>query len=305
MVNIKDNSNNTIIQFEKIIDFIGLLQAREVLSAWAGHKVARIAVNDIKIKKTFDLLSSIGLYIEIQKSKIFLKKDIGKGGWSNKFLEGENLNPKKGEWLLYVSNDQKKSYNAMWADQNDDESVLGENLGIPSCCIDFYDKNREKAYEKQNDFVPFVLENTVGNGPYDYWNNYVSQYFGYALLSFFPCSFNCKNSSKFAQNTFDLINNYFPKQANEILHFQKQNIIYTEYRGIHMYENSKYDIKNKVLDLTNTTFHSTLKPNSKSLNLFMEADEIRVINKSHIEIVGKNNFIKEINNKNLANCIFN
>lgn len=304
----KINSKKTyfnIEQFEILIDYIGLLQTREILSSWAGHKVARIALSDKKIINTVSILNKIGLYVEIKKEKIFLKKDIGKAGWSNKFQEGENLNPKKGEWLLYVSNSQKKSFKAMRSDENNDESALGEDLGIPNCCIDFYDMNKERAYIKQNDFVPFVLENTKGQGPYNYWNNYVSQYFGYSLLSFFPCSFNCKNAVKFAQNTYDLINNYLPYHANQILHFQKQNIIYTEYNGIHMYENSKFDKIKNNLDISKSIFHSTLKSNAKSLDTFSMAKSIKIIDKKHIEIINISNTKISLNNNNIANCIFN
>jgi hypothetical protein len=295
----------TICQLEKLVDYIGLLQTREILSAWAGHKVARIALTDAKIKNSINILSSIGLHIEVKKSKIFLKKDIGKGGWSNKFLEGENLNPDLGEWLLYVSNNQKKSYNSMKADENEDETSLGEDLGIPNCCIDFYDRNREKAFQKQNDFVPLVLENTKGDGPYNFWNNYVSQYFGYSLLSFFPCSFNCKNAANFAQNTYELLNAYLPFHAKKTIHFQKQNLIYTEYKGIHMYENSKFIKSKKTINLSNTTFHSTLKPNALSLNNYLEAKDIFIINKNSLKITYKDKSSKFFDSPNISNCIFN
>ena len=304
----KYNSKNIKLiteQFEILIQYIGLLQTREIISAWAGHKVARIALNDKKIIKVLDILKKIGLHIVIKKEKIFLKKDIGKGGWSNKFKEGKNLNPKNGECLLYISKNEKKSFNAMKSDENNDETALGEDLGIPSCCIDFYESNREIAYSKQNDFVPLVLENTKGNQPYNYWNNYVAQYFGYSLLSFFPCSFNCKNAAKFAQNTYDLINNYLPKHANKIIHFQKQNIIYTEYTGIHMYENSKFDKNKKILQLNNSIFHSTLKSNAKNLEIFANPKSVKIIDKQHINIINKNNKIIKLNNNNIANCIFN
>lgn len=193
----------------------------------------------------------------------------------------------------------------MKADENEDETSLGEDLGIPNCCIDFYDRNREKAFQKQNDFVPLVLENTKGDGPYNFWNNYVSQYFGYSLLSFFPCSFNCKNAANFAQNTYELLNAYLPFHAKKTIHFQKQNLIYTEYKGIHMYENSKFIKSKKTINLSNTTFHSTLKPNALSLNNYLEAKDIFIINKNSLKITYKDKSSKFFDSPNISNCIFN
>ena len=69
----KINSKKTyfnIEQFEMLIDYIGLLQTREILSSWAGHKVARIALSDKKIINTVSILNKIGLYVEIKKEKI-------------------------------------------------------------------------------------------------------------------------------------------------------------------------------------------------------------------------------------------
>ena len=60
----KINSKKTyfnIEQFEILIDYIGLLQTREILSSWAGHKVARIALSDKKIINTVSILNKIGL----------------------------------------------------------------------------------------------------------------------------------------------------------------------------------------------------------------------------------------------------
>ena len=65
----KYNSKNIKViteQFEILIQYIGLLQTREIISAWAGHKVARIALNDKKIIKVLDILKKIGLHIVIK-----------------------------------------------------------------------------------------------------------------------------------------------------------------------------------------------------------------------------------------------
>ena len=72
-----------------------------------------------------------------------------------------------------------------------------------------------------------------------------------------------------------------------------------------MYENSKFDKTKNNLDISKCIFHSTLKSNAKSLDIFSMAKSIKIMDKKHIEIINKNNTKISLNNNNIANCIFN
>ena len=288
--------------FKELIGLAGLLQCREILSAWAGMKVARIAVRPALLNQTIACLNQLDLVFHVLPDLIFAKRDIGKGGWSNKFDEREDLPASKGDHAVYVSTSQKNLTQAVNADIHGDEGEFGVNLGIPSCCVDFYLTQQEKAFEKQNDFVPLVFANTPVLHSFNFWNNYVSQYFGYALLSFFPCSFNCQHAANFAQNTFDLIHPILPEQAEKILHFQKQPILYTEYRGIYLFEGAKsFAGKTFVQDCV---IHSTLNQFSRTHRKISQTKEIEVLGKEKLSLTSQLGDFIEINSSNWAMCTF-
>ena len=201
-----------------------------------------------------------------------------------------------------MSTSQKNLTQAVNADIHGDEGEFGVNLGIPSCCVDFYLTNQDAAYQKQNDYVPLVAANTKDLHSFNFWNNYVSQYFGYSLLSFFPCSFNCNESARFAQNTYDLINSILPIQASQIIHFQKQPILYTEYRGIYLFEGAT--CSNESVYLEDATLHATVPKNSKTLDKILNLHSITINGKDKLSFVdnaGEKSFIKS---ENIAFCTF-
>jgi hypothetical protein len=288
--------------FEALVSIVGLLQCREIMSAWAGLKVARIGIKTSDLKRTLKVLDELKLNYHIIPELVYLKRDIGKGGWSNKFDESKNIPSHKGDQIIYVGKTKKELKNAFKADLFGDEGEFGINLGIPQCCVDFYLRNQEKAYQKQNDFVPLVLNNTKELHSFNYWNNYVSQYFGYSLLSFFPCSFNCDKAAIMAQNTYELMSTILPDQAEKIIHFQKQPILYSEYRGIYMFEGCK-TIENKIF-ITNCILHSTLTPKSKTHLFVSDLRIIEVLGKNKLKFTSFSNQESFINSSNWAMCTF-
>ena len=207
-----------------------------------------------------------------------------------------------GDFLIYVSNDANLLNRSVESEEEGDEEEFGVNLGIPNCCIDFYSKNLNSAYEKQNDFVPLVLNNTKELHSFNFWNNYVAQYFGYSFLSIFPCSFNCSNAAKFAQNTCDLINSILPEQASKIIHFQKQPILYTEYRGIYLFEGAACNSGN--IFLKDVTLHATVSSKSKTLEKILNLDSININGRNRLTFIDNEGNESHSTNNNLAMCTF-
>lgn len=296
------NSNSLKLISPQLIETIGLLQCREVISAWAGQKIARIGVNSSRLKQTLKLLDELRLPYQLVQELVFAKRDIGKGGWSNKFHDDQNIPSHKGDHLIYLGKTSEAVSRAMKADFYGEEGEFGNNLGIPSCCIDFYLTHQEIAFQRQNDFVPLVFKNTTTLHSFDFWNNYVSQYFGYSLLSFFPCSFNCGHAANLAKNTYDLIHSIVPEQAKKILHFQMQPILYTEYRGVYLFEGAESE-EGKTF-IRDCTIHSTLNHESRTHQLISRSKEIQVAGKSKINIISKNEDLRVINNSNWVMCTF-
>lgn len=288
--------------FGKLIELAGLLQCREILSAWAGMKVARIAVKPALLDQTLQCLNQLELGFHVLPDLIFAKRDIGKGGWSNKYDEREGLPAIMGDYAVYVSTSQKNLTQAVNADLHGDEGEFGINLGIPSCCVDFYLNNQDAAYQKQNDFVPLVATNTKGLHSFNFWNNYVSQYFGYSFLSFFPCSFTCEYAARMAQNTYDLMHSILPVEADEIVYFQKQPILYTEYRGIYLFEGATFEHEKTVIK--DCMLHSTLNLNTKSHQFISKAREIQVLVKGELQFTMEDKTMQIVKNRDWAMCTF-
>ena len=155
--------------------------------------------------------------------------------------------------------------------------------------------------EKQNDFVLYVLENTLSKPPYNYWNNYVSQYFGYSLLSFFPCSFDCKKSINLSRKVYEILYKTYPSFADKFLFFHKQNILYTEYRGIYLFENTKY--QNSSINFKNSIVHSSIK-NSSIYKTIINSNQLLVNDKDDCSFLKNNKMIRRIKGENIALCLF-
>ena len=295
-------TEQSIYTFKVIAQSFGLLKCREIMSAWVGEKVSRIASNQSDLKKTIELIRKLNLYYHVNTNLIFTKRDIGKGGWSNKFDDRHNPSLDKGEYLIYIANSKKDLKIALKADLDNNEKDFGEGLGIPECCINFYLSNKEKAFSKQNDYVTLVASNTRGLHSFNYWNNYVSQYFGYSFLSFFPCSFNCKEAVKQSKRSYEMMFSLLPEEAEKILYFQKQPILYTEYRGIYLFEGAISNNTQTLID--NCIIHSTMKSTSKTLKFIQNTKEIKILDKSKIHFTSKKDKTRVVDNKDWVMCSF-
>lgn len=290
------------IVFKHLIEIAGLLQCREILSVWSGMKVSRIAVKPDRLTQTLSCLNQLNLQFNVMPDLVFVKRDIGKGGWSNKYDERPNLPASNGDHAIYVAKTQNSLIRAVNADIHGEEGEFGVNLGIPSCCVDFYLTHQEIAYKKQNDFVPLVAANTKNLHSFNFWNNYVSQYFGYSFLSFFPCSFDCAHSARMAQNTYDLMYSILPDEADTILHFQKQPILYTEYRGVYLFEGAKFEEEKTAIK--NCIIHATLNQRSKTHQFISNTREIEVVARGKLKFTSNKNENQLVTNKDWTMCTF-
>jgi hypothetical protein len=217
------------------------LRTREVLLAAASMKTSRLGGPD----RLLDWLETVAdahrvSYVEANYRVVTLR-DIGKGGWANQILRKVPRNSPQGDRLIYLANSKAVAIEARDAEAAGREANFGAVLGIPACCTEFYLHYQQHASQKQNDFVPIVLDNTNGRGPYNFWNNYVAQYFGYSLLSFFPCSFNCARAAEVSKQTYEFLSKVNRKFADAFVHLQRQSILYTEYRGIFLFEGGRHD----------------------------------------------------------------
>lgn len=290
--------------FSNLVKKVGMIPTREIISVWAGLKSARIGVSEKNISTIESAIAQLGLASIRSTQKYTGIRDIGKGGWANKFGKSLAKGSQNGDWLLYIAKNYDTAKTARDAEEDDREFDFGGALGIPECCAQFYLKNQNSAMSKQNDYVPFVLRNTTGTAPYNYMLNYVAQYFGYSLISFFPCSFECEHADKVARKTYEILARISPDIAYETLQFQKCSILYTEYHGLFAFEGAEYDSTTKLLHYDPRLIHGTLPSSSFISKQLIQGDRLEIISKSHVIVAKENITISEIRGENVSICIF-
>jgi hypothetical protein len=264
-------------------------------------KTSRIGVNDAQAARLTRVLRELGLGMCVSGKRYLGRRDIGKGGWSNSFASPGSATESKGDWLLYVANSRRAARLARDHEEAGRENDFGADLGIPECCRVFYLAQQAQAMKKQNDYVPLVLDNTDGPPPYNRWNNYVAQYFGYSLLSFFPCSFNCASAASTARSTYEFLRMVCPSFAKRFVYMQRWSILYTEYRGLHLFERSSY--REGRLTYDSSRIHTTL-PNGALMRHLLAGTELAVQSKHAIDIRSATGAVKSYRGSNVCACIF-
>lgn len=243
--------------FNSIIDKFPFNVVREIILAAEGFKVSRICVDEHELAEFVGLLEQNGLYAAIFDQKFIYQQDSGKAGWTSQYGIQVPVEFGHGALMVYIADSPQSALNAMKNEHGQDDRAFGGLLGIPSCCIDFYVKHIEAAESIQNDYLLFVTKNTPETHSYSYWNNIATQYLDGSLISYYPCSFNCKASEGFAKESYRILCKYSEDYASNILSKQKSNVIYTEYEGIYLLEGSTFD--GDFIHYDNHKISSTLK----------------------------------------------
>lgn len=273
------------------------LSGKEIILVYEGVKPScRIYVSDSSLKKLKDFCKKTGLFLESSHFKLFGSSDKGKGGFSDR-RKRVPLNH-RGLICYYISKTKKQTEKAKRYEDIGNHKEFGKILGYPDCCIKSF---KTKSLEnKKYGFVFRVLKETREEPPYSFYNNFISQYFGFSLLSHFPCSLNCKKSTRLAEKYFRALKKYSKRWAQELVRYQKSAILFTEYRGIFLIE--KFGFKNKILTYDNSKIKSTLR--NKIFKSLKEGNTIEIINKNHVIIRNDNELIKELRGEKIGIFIF-
>jgi hypothetical protein len=107
-----------------------------------------------------------------------------------------------------------------------DHRAVGELLGYPDCCMDFFlpvwidggvaDPIYETAENTEGSEV--IAENEINVSGLAALNR-ISKYFGMQLVPFFTCSFGCEDALKFADEVYDIIHERVPDEAEALMEF--------------------------------------------------------------------------------------
>ena len=208
-----------------------------------------------------------------------LKQNAQSRSYSDKSVKIPKDNPRKGYFFVYLSKGSPET--AKRAEAENDHVKLGLELGYSECCCGFFAKNFS---EKNTDLTLDILKNSEGF-EFPYYTNIAARHFDINLLSHFPCSFNCEESIKIAENNLEIIKKHSIELASIFEKTLKNGVLYTESNGIFILKdikkmdntNNKTNIEIQFNDILTTTANELFR-------LLQSNKKLDIINKNKIKI---------------------
>ncbi len=274
-------------------------QIREILLAAADVKISRTSLATEKLAFLEAAATRHGFQIAISDNRWILRADRGKGGWANQAERLAEPNETGSVCNVYIASDATLAETGKMLDEAGEDDLFGSLLGIPSCCREVFERSKLLAFEKQNDFIPYVLENTSGAMPYDWRLNYTAQYFGASLLSFFPCSFRCPAAAVVADQTLRMLTDCDATWSKQFVELQQTNVLYTETRGLHLF---RAPLRNSAITYRAKDLQSSEA--SELASLFRHGDRLKVGGKHAVEVYRGSTKIGEIAGEDVCMCAF-
>jgi len=258
--------------------FFNSTRSLEILYLLEGIKNAvRLDANENEIAAIGEFCKNNGIFMEMSDFKISKKTDEGKGEYSNIARRIPTDYPGHGLYHIYLSKDSGRAKLLKILENKNDDRAVGEILGYPKCCIDFFMENQEKQQKMQNDFILPALENSEGF-EFPFYTNHAIRYFDITLLSHFPHDFNCMESISIAKKNLEAIRKHYPELADKFESMLKSAVLYTEKEGIFIFLGHKFkDGKLSYGDVISTA-------NNELLAKLKENNRIEIINKSKIKV---------------------
>ncbi|MFH1605783.1 MAG: DUF483 domain-containing protein [Nanoarchaeota archaeon] len=229
----------------------------------------------------------------IEISKSYDKKQIDSGV--------TKISSEKNACFVFVSKNQKNIKEIKEAEnlleKKFNHKKIGELLGYPNCCTDFYIKNRTEAGEKRNDDYTLITLQKSKGFVFPFYLNNALRYFNSAIITFFPCSYSCPKAIDLSKKIFQEIQKASPEFTNFLEDKLKCVVIYTDFDGVHLIRD--FDFEKNIIKYK--TVESTCK---NELNkILCEADELKIVNKNFIKVI-KDKKIVKILKKNCGIMMF-
>ena len=268
--------------FETMVDAFEVLFVMEDLKP-----AARIELHENNYAAVRDFCAAHGLNLELSFFKI-LKPDKNASNYdpsNNVAAMVKPDHPDKGHFFAYVSKSADEAQKARFYEHICNDERLGELLGYPSCCVKFYKDNYEKAAQMHDDYCFFSIANTKEN-PLFYTNNML-RFFDVALVSHFPCSFECVDSLFQAKRRLEAIRRYNPALADYVADVLRGPVIAHAGTGIHAIKGCrKKGDKIFYKDVWLTS------PNPIH-NLLISGNNIQLVHRNHVKIFQNETLVHE------------
>ena len=141
--------------------------------------------------------------------------DAKEGEYSNKGVKAKLNDERKGMIFAYISKDEENAVLANYHELKNNHAQLGNILGYPKCCVEFFAKNQPERSAADNDYIVPMLTNTDGNS-FPFYNNILLRNQDISLLSHFPCSLNCSASAELGKKYLSAVRKHDSALAEQI-----------------------------------------------------------------------------------------
>jgi hypothetical protein len=158
----------------------------------------------------------IGVERFCKQKKLFLVKSefkvlLMEEGYTNKGMRVPIKDKRQGMYFVYISKDEKYALLAAYYELVSNNRELGEILGYPKCCIDYFLKN----FNSKNT-NPQVKSTNI-------FTNISKRNQDCVLISHFPCSSNCPGSILIGKKNLDVLRKVDPIRAREVRRKLEEN----------------------------------------------------------------------------------
>ena len=269
---------------------------REIIQTIETSKITRSFLNDEDLYACSQFFDVLGLKMFISSVKFLIGDDLGKGGYSNSITATTSANSAEGFYRVHIGTNEIDVALAKQMDEDGDDLNLGKLLAIPDCCIKRFLEYQPKAKDVQNDYTLAIKGGLISP-----WVNICGQYFGYGLVSYFPCSPFCKHTIEQSKNNFQLLSDYSEEFAKDFIKYQFTDYIYSEYDGVHMIENGTYFDKQ-----TYNYENSGIESSSRNLlsEMLRKGNRLSIRSPSNFSIYSQQSLISNISSELIKLFIF-
>ncbi|HLC50523.1 MAG TPA: hypothetical protein VJI97_03790 [Candidatus Nanoarchaeia archaeon] len=276
-----------IQELQKI--FHSITKSLEILYVLEDAKqCARILVFEDDTVKTELFLKINSMYTLFSEFKV-LKQPTGSEFYSDKSIKITKNDARKGYFIAYISKKKEICEKAKDAEEKNNHLLLGNILGYPECCCEFFEKHFN---EKNSDLTLDALKNSKGF-EFPFYLNIAARHFDISLLSHFPHSLDCKPSIEIAKNNLRIIKKHSEQVSelfSKILHCA---VVYTKDEGVFLFRRFEKKgmelIYGDIMDTQKSKLHYLLASNSA------------------LEIIDRHSFIvagEKISGKNYGIMVF-
>jgi len=189
----------------------------------AGHKRAATAhIGEGDYEKTMEKINRDGfIFTPIMK----VAETEGHSHIRKKPKEGEPFT-----WYGCITKSHKEGQDFKKADggasnEKPDHKKIGELLGYPDCCVDYYEKNARENYD------PIWVKKSGSVEGYPECNRLL-RYFGVQISSHFTCSPKCENSKKLGEEWLSLARKKDKELTEKLYELLSTEMTWDSYHGV-------------------------------------------------------------------------